>query len=200
MEKAQAGAVRLLFLDASHFVHGCDFLGGIYSRVRRFVKTFSGRQRYDVLGALDFITKEIVTVSNDSYITATEVCEMLRKLVLRYPGQKLHLILDNARYQKCKAVQAVAAELGVVLEYMPPYSPALNLIERCWKFVKTELRSRYFNDFDAFKRRIDGIIASTTRENKNRLDSLIGEKVQLFDNLEAVTANTYVAKPATQAA
>ena len=38
----------LLFLDASHFVMGCDYLGFIYGKVRRFVKSFSGRMRYNV--------------------------------------------------------------------------------------------------------------------------------------------------------
>ena len=59
----------LLFMDASHFVMGCDFLGRVYSRTRRFVKTFSGRRRFNVLGALDFVTGKVLTVTNDSYIT-----------------------------------------------------------------------------------------------------------------------------------
>lgn len=98
MEKAKEGKLALLFLDASHFVMGCDFLGYIYGRTRRFVKTFSGRKRYNVLGALDFVSKKMVTVANDSYITASEVCAMLRKIAAAYAGQEVHLVLDNARY------------------------------------------------------------------------------------------------------
>ena len=51
MDKAEDGREVLLFLDASHFVMGCDYLGFIYGKVRRFVKSFSGRMRYNVLGA-----------------------------------------------------------------------------------------------------------------------------------------------------
>ena len=149
MKKAEEGNIVLLFMDASHFVLGCDYLGYIYSRVRRFVrtfsgrrvrrfvKTFSGRKRYNVLGAIDYVTKRILTVTNDSYITATEVCSMLRKVASEYPGKTIHIILDNARYQKCAFVQTLAKELGIVLTYIPPYSPNLNLIERVWKFVKS---------------------------------------------------------------
>lgn len=200
MQKAKEGAVRLLFGDASHFVHGCDFLGGIYCRTRRFVKTFSGRQRYNVLGALDFVTKEVVSVVNDTYITATEVCAMLQKLAARFPGEEIHLVLDNARYQKCKTVQATARELGIHLEYIPPYSPQLNLIERFWKFVKGKLRSQYYGDFEAFKHRIDSVIESTTGENRSSMESLIGEKVQLFDDLQPVSPNTYASIPGKSAA
>ena len=181
----------LLFMDASHFVLGCDYLGYIYGRVRRFIKTFSGRKRYNVLGAIDYVTKRILTVTNDSYITATEVCDMLRKISEEYPEKTVHLIMDNARYQKCSAVQTLANELGIILQYIPPYSPNLNLIERVWKFVKGELRSKYYDDFSDFKKKIDSIIESTTKENLPKVNRLIGEKVQLFDDIKNITENTF---------
>lgn len=129
MDKEEDGREVLLFLDASHFVMGCDYLGFIYGKVRRFVKSFSERLRYNVLGAVDFVTKKVVTVTNDTYITATEICEILRKVSAKYTGRAVHLVLDNAKYQKCKAVQKLAAELSINLVYIPPYSPNLNLIE-----------------------------------------------------------------------
>ena len=39
MERAKEGVATLLFMDASHFVMGCDFLGYIYGEARRFVQT-----------------------------------------------------------------------------------------------------------------------------------------------------------------
>lgn len=65
-------------------------------------------------------------MANDEYITATQVCELLRLVARAYQGQTVHLILDNARYQKCKVVAELAAELGITLNYLPPYSPNLN--------------------------------------------------------------------------
>ena len=190
MEKAEEGTLALLFMDASHFVMGCDYLGFIYCRARRFVKSFSGRMRYNVLGAIDFATKEVVTVTNDAYITATEVCEMLQKLSSKYADKPVHLVLDNARYQKCRIVQDLAKELGVTLVYIPPYSPNLNLIERLWKFVKGELRSKYYDDFTAFQKKIDSIIESTTKDNLSKIKNLIGEKVQLFDGMKFIADST----------
>ena len=91
------------------------------------------------------------------------------------------MVLDNARYQKCLIVQALAAELNVTLVYIPPYSPNLNLIERLWKHVKSRLRTKYYNDFDVFKETIDSISDSTDKSDKTPIDKLIGEKIQLFD-------------------
>ena len=190
MEKAAAGELSLLFMDASHFVLGCDFLGYIYCKFRRFVRTFSGRKRYNVLGAMDYATKKVLTVANDTYITATEVCEMLRKISAAYSDRVVHIVLDNARYQKCEAVRTLAAELGTTLQYIPPYSPNLNLIERLWKFVKGELRSKYYDNFTDFQNRIDSIIDSTAKENLHILKKLIGDKVQLFDSFKPVADNT----------
>lgn len=191
MKKAEGGEISLLFLDASHFVMGCDFLGHIYGRVRRYVRTFSGRRRYNVLGALDYVSKKMLVIANDSYITATEVCGMPQKIADGYGDKKVHIILDNARYQKCRIVQELADQLDIHLEYIPPYSPNLNLIERIWKFVKGEISSKYFDDFDAFKQKIDSIISSTDGKNKPKINRLIGKGVQLFYNLVSVGKNTF---------
>jgi transposase len=191
MGEAKENKIVLLFLDGSHFVMGCDFLGHVYGKTRRFVKTFSGRKRYNVLGALNFVTKKVTTVSNDAYITAAEVCGILRKVAGEYAGKPVHIVLDNARYQKCGIVKGVAEELGIMLHFIPPYSPNLNLIERLWKHVKSRLRSRYYDQFDVFKETIDSIIGETDKGGKMLVDRLIGEKVQIFDTLVPVNENTF---------
>lgn len=190
MNQAKKGMATLLFVDASHFVMGCDFLGYIYGTTRRFIKTYSGRKRYNVLGALNFISKKITTVTNDSYITATEVCELLKKVAIEYAEKPIYLALDNARYQKCKMVDELALQLGIHLIYIPPYSPNLNLIERLWKHVKGRLRTKYYDQFDKFQETIDSIVNNTDKKDKAIIDKLIGEKVQLFDDLAFTCKNS----------
>ena len=198
MSEAIKNKLTLLFLDGSHFVMGCDFLGYIYGKMRRFIKTFSGRKRYNVLGALDFVSKKVTTVANNTYITAAEVCEMLRKVASEYVGKPVHIVLDNARYQKCEVVTALAKELGVALHYIPPYSPNLNLIERLWKHVKSKLRTKYYDRFDVFKDTIDSIIEDTDKGSKKLIDKLIGESVQIFDTLVPINENSFVSLKATK--
>ena len=180
MDLAKSGKAALLFVDASHFVMGCDFLGYIYGKARKFVKTYSGRKRYNVLGALDFVSKKVTTVTNDAYITASEICDLLRKVAAEYAGKPIHLVLDNARYQKCAVVSELAARLGIQLVFIPPYSPNLNLIERLWKHVKNRLRTKYYDDFSAFQQKIDTIVDSTDKCDNAIINRLIGEKVQLY--------------------
>jgi len=115
------------------------FVGVIWAKVRRFVKTASGRSRYNVLGALDFVTKKVETITNDSYIRSDSVIALIDKLVANSIGIPIKIILDNAKYQRCGLVIEYARNLGVELIFLPTYSPNLNLIERLWKFVKSEV-------------------------------------------------------------
>jgi transposase len=183
MELGTLGSEVVLFVDAAHFVFCLGFLGHIYCKVRRYMPTPSGRFRYNVLGALNFATKKMTTVTNTTYITATQVCELLRKIAIEYAGKKISIVLDNASYQRCKAVQEVAAELGIKLVFLPPYSPNLNLIERYWKFVKGKLRTKTYTTFTLFCEAITLIMACEDSKDKKALDSLISAKFQLFDGM-----------------
>jgi hypothetical protein len=83
IEEAKQGKRQLFFMDASHFVLAI-FIGYLWSFSRIFVKSPSGRQRYSVLGALNAITLELVTVTTDAYINARSVIELLDKLADKY--------------------------------------------------------------------------------------------------------------------
>ncbi len=133
----------VFFLDAAHCVFA-PFLGIVWCFQRLFVKAPSGRQRLNVLAALNAITHEVVTVQNLTDITAATVCELWRLLAGSHQGIPITIILDNARYQRCALVQAMAQALGIEVLYLPTSSPNLNLMERFWKFVKTQcLYSKY---------------------------------------------------------
>ena len=84
-------------------------------------------------------------MTNDSYINAQSVCDLLWKLHHMNLKTPMTLVLDKACYQKCKMVGELAEFLGIELLYLPSYSPNLNLIERLWKFVKKKcLYSKYY--------------------------------------------------------
>ncbi len=98
LELALEGKAAVFHMDAAHFIHGGNFVGGIWCRNRRYVQTFSGRTRYNVLGAINFSTKEIHTVTNTNYFTSTQVVEMLELLADTYTELPIYVFLDNARY------------------------------------------------------------------------------------------------------
>jgi len=182
LRAAAQGKHRVYFVDAAHFVPGC-FLGMIWSFRRLFIKGASGRQRYNILGAVDSHSKEVVTVRTKDNINALSRGLLMEVLAGQHPGIPVTLVRDNARYQRCEYVGTRAAELGLELLYLPPYSPNLNLIERLWKLTKTKcLRNRYYPEFFQFTAAIDAFLDSINSTHQTELDSLLSLNFQLFTN------------------
>jgi transposase len=183
VEQAQQKKIHLFFVDAAHFVL-LPFLGYLYSLVVRFIKAASGRQRFSVLGALNAVTKELVAITEHTYINAVSVCALLEKLHERFRDLPIVLIMDNARYQRCKLVLEKALSLGIQIIFLPPYSPNLNLIERLWKFVKKKvLYNQYYPKYERFYSAILNCLEQTDSTYKEELETLLVPRFQSFENV-----------------
>ena len=111
--------------------------------------------------------------------------QLLQLLAAQNPGTPITLVLDYARYQRCRLVQDLAAELGIELLFLPSYSPNLNLIERLWKFVKSEcLNGKYCETFDDFERSIATCLENLGKEHRDVMKTLLTRNFQLFDGAE----------------
>jgi len=154
---------------------------GLWCFVRMFIRTSSGRKRYNVLGAYNAVTGKLLTVVNESYINSTSVCELLRLLRRCHWGESITVVLDNAAYQRCYWVREYAILLDINLLFLPSYSPNLNLIERLWKFVKKQsLNNYYYETFDAFKAGIDTCLNDIDKKFKSQIASLMTLRFQTF--------------------
>lgn len=69
IEAARKQEVHLLFLDAAHFTLQ-PFLCSLWCIARLFIKASPGRNRINVLGAVNAITREVTTYTNTTYICA----------------------------------------------------------------------------------------------------------------------------------
>lgn len=188
LEQARRGQRRVYFVDAAHFVFA-PFLGCLWCAARLFVRAASGRKRYNVLGALDAVTHRLIRVTNCDYINAESVCALLRAVAATGVGLPITLVLDNARYQKCAVVQALASSLGIELLYLPGYSPNLNLIERLWRFVrKQSLDSIYYEDFARFAAAIDQCLGDLPTVHKDEMETLLTHQFQMFEDVPLLAA------------
>jgi transposase len=159
----------------------------VWCFVRYFIATPSGRKRFNVLGAVDALTKEIIVVVNETTVTAETVCQLLSKLAAHVSEGPLTVVLDNARYQKCRLVQEYAATLGIELLYLPSFSPHLNLIERLWRFVRKEcLYSHYYATFAEFRAALETCLTSAHREHRSELETLLAWNFQSFRDVQTL--------------
>jgi transposase len=52
------------------------------------------------------------------------------------------VVMDNLRAHKVSGIREAITARGAKVLYLPPYSPDLSPIERCWSKLKTALRAR----------------------------------------------------------
>lgn len=189
LESALEGRCHLFFVDAAHFVLGF-FLCTVWAVCRKFIKSPAGRNRLNVLGALHIGSLKLETICNETYINAESVMELLRKIAQKYKGLPIYLVMDNARYQRAKVVQALAKELGIELVFLPAYSPNLNLIERLWKYIKKQIiYAKYYENKEQFFEAIRNQLQKINNHEKTRkqLQTLLKPNFQLFRNSQILT-------------
>ncbi len=188
LDAAEAGQGHVFFVDAAHFVFG-TFLCCLWSFTRIFVRAASGRQRFNVLGAWNAVTRELIAVTNTTVVNTETMCELLRKIADLGLSGPITLVLDNARYQRNAVVQALAAQLGITLLFLPSYSPNLNLIERLWKFTKRRaLYGRYHPTFRDFQAAIQEVLDGLSTTYSQQLASLMTLNFQQFDDVSLMAA------------
>jgi transposase len=188
LQQARAGRRAVFFVDAAHFVWA-PFLGWLWCLSRLYVRSATGRKRYNVLGAVNAVSHQFIRVTNEGYVTAETVCTLLRRLVTVAGPVPITVVLDNAAYQRCELVQTLARSLGIHLLFLPSYSPNLNLIERVWRFVrKHSLNSSYYPEFGSFQEAIDQCLDGLHTKYKEEIASLLVHKFQTFGNVPILAA------------
>ena len=169
-------------MDAAHFTWAA-FLGYLWCFLRIWKASPSGRQRFNVLGVLNAVTKEVITVCNTTYINSWSVIEILFKLRKRMlaSGLPISIVLDNAGYQACYLVRGTACLMGIDLLFLPPYSPNLNLIERLWKYVKQNcIANRTYDTFEEFCRAVQESVEQAHKKDPEKMASLLTWNFQIF--------------------
>ena len=188
LDAAVAGDGHVFFVDAAHFVFG-TFLCCLWSIARVFVRAASGRQRFNVLGAWNAVTRQLLAVTNTTVVNTDTMCELLRKIAAAGLVGPITIVLDNARYQRNKVVQALAVELNINLMFLPSYSPNLNLIERLWGFAKRQsVYGKYHESFASFRAAIEQTLNDIPTTHANRLKTLMTLQFQQFDDVSLLAA------------
>jgi len=88
-------------------------------------------------------------IENPQNTRSLYFCTFLLKIRMANPYGLICIILDNYTVHKAKIVHLTASSLGIILVYLPPYSPDLNPIEYIWKSIKAIIsESKFENTYE----------------------------------------------------
>jgi transposase len=137
----RAIAAHLKFIDES---------GAHLGLTRRFGRATPGQRVVEATPGYSGKHYTIIAALGLTEITAAWVLEeaMTQEAFEVYVTQVLAptlqpgdvVVLDNLNVHKSEQAHHAIAACGARVEFLPPYSPDLNPIEKCWAKVKTVLR------------------------------------------------------------
>ena len=117
------------------------------------IHDWHAKGRTNAIGAisdLTFITLALfeTTINSDIFFAW-----LTQDLLPKVPREAV-IVMDNACFHKRRdIIQAIHAQ-GIILEYLPPYSPDLNPIEHKWAQAKAIRRQHRCNVDDLFSKHL----------------------------------------------
>lgn len=116
--------------------------------------------------------------AEDGRLVVSRAEKFCNESFLRFLGQivrhkrknrKMILILDNATYHHARALKPWLKKhrKALALDFLPPYSPELNSIERVWKLTRRmRTHNRYFADLEEIAQTVLEQFEEWRRPNK----------------------------------
>ena len=71
------------------------------------------------------------------------------------------VVLDNATFHHGGRIDPLIQAAGCEVMYLPPYSPDLNRIEKCWGWLKSQIRKAVPHD-DGLRAAIESVLKQAT--------------------------------------
>jgi transposase len=75
------------------------------------------------------------------------------------------VVMDNLGAHKVKGIREAVEARGATIIYLPPYSPDLNPIEKCWSKVKTYLRAAKARTREALEQALKEVLLLVTEKD-----------------------------------
>ena len=173
-----------LFVDGVHPTHNTKYTKIWTPKGKpRYIESNTGRERLNICGAYNVDNQEFIFIEEGT-INADAIIKLLKKIIAKYCSNKaITIFLDNAKYHKNEKVKEFLKDhINIELDFLPPYSPNLNLIERVWKFANEKvINLKYYPFFEQFKSKIMDFYENINiyqEELKNR----ITYNFQVFEN------------------
>ena len=149
---------KIVYLDESGIDSRCGYDYGWNEKGQRFEALKSGRRqgRVNMIAAWcnhNLLAPFTVEGACNRIVFETWLENCL--LPTLEPG--IVVVMDNATFHKGGCISQLIEDAGCQLLYLPPYSPDLNPIERCWSWLKSRIRKQ-LERFDCLRDAIENVL------------------------------------------
>lgn len=141
---------------------------------QKIIPTYGKHRGVKLVGTLDYESGEIFCTEEEQY-DAKVFLSFLEKVVEKYSGEKIVMILDNARIHHAKLIQPFldAHKDTLELVFLPPYSPNLNLIEGLWGWLKKSvIYNVFYSSVDDIRKAVQTFITEISKNPIQIVDRL----------------------------
>jgi transposase len=141
LDGAQRDRHLLVYLDEAHIHQDTDLGHGWAGRGERFyvASNSPGLSAKVSFYGLYLYNEGQVRLWPYERANGEHTIDVLRRMRAEIPNRTLILLWDGAPYHRAKAVQEVAADLGIVLVPLPGYSPDLMPVEPLWRWLREDV-------------------------------------------------------------
>lgn len=141
LDGAQRDRHLLVYLDEAHIHQDTDLGHGWAGRGERFyvASNSPGLSAKVSFYGLYLYNEGQVRLWPYERANGEHTIDVLRRMRAEIPNRTLILLWDGAPYHRAKAVQEVAADLGIVLVPLPVYSPDLMPVEPLWRWLREDV-------------------------------------------------------------
>lgn len=101
----------------------------------------------------------------DGAVDSLVFLEYIKQLLVPTLSTGDIVVMDNLSAHKAKGVREAIESCGARLVYLPPYSPDLNPIEKCWSKIKTYLRAAKARTRESLEAALRAALLTITAED-----------------------------------
>lgn len=161
-ELGEPKSAHLVYVDESGMDERDDYGYGYAPIGERFYALKSGRRQGRINMMAGYRGDQLIapfTLEGACNRTVFELwLEQCLLPVLR-PGD--WVVMDNASFHQGGRIAQLIEQAGCRLLYLPPYSPDLNRIEKCWAWLKSRIRKQLPNSA-GLRDAMDTVLKSAT--------------------------------------
>jgi transposase len=173
---------EIYFLDAVHPEFQSQAVcGWIKKGETKTIPTTSHQSRLHFVGAIVLKNMKVIAHEYET-VNAENMIDFLKNLEQRSNASKIHVICDNGRANKNKALEEYLKTSKIEMHYLPPYSPNLNPIERLWKIMRErKTYNKWYENFAEFGSAIRQFFFKDIPKMRNVLNERINDNFQLIE-------------------